>query len=199
MTFKINDSQDQWPNQVSLVQADAVHTVPVYDANVSQNDLPSRASRYRFPAESTGNMMRPWRKGVARVVPALQRMSAHFHEQQTTLQPVTAFLLQPKWSSCAPCNELQGMQCSPRPQHCPSLHVRINSLSPGQTGAASRRPLHGVHLFWWPCGVTYRKVIQGYFWKSETKQKTIRKLTFQWVSKNCVTWHVQYKNRKCSG
>ena len=80
-----------------------------------------------------------------------------------------------------PCNELQGMQCSPRLQHCPSLHIRINSLSPGQTGAASRRPLRGIHLFWWPCGVTYKKVIQGYFWKSETKnyQKTYLPVGFK--------------------
>ena len=174
MTFKINDSQDQcqWPNQVSMVQADAIHTVPVYDASVSQTNLPSRASHYRFPAESTGNRMRPWRKGGGASCPSTAENVSPLSWAANHI-PACDCIFYCSQSGALVCQAMNFRACNAVHDHNAVHHCTSESIHFLQDRLVL--PTEGPCVaFIFPDGhveLTYRKVIQGNFWKSETKQK----------------------------
>lgn len=136
---------------------------------------PAESTGYRVPTESTGNMMRPWRKGAgaswpstAENVSPLSRAANHAPACDCIFTAAKVELLcAMQWTSG------HAMQSTTTTL---SIIAPQNQFIFSRTDwCCHRRPLRGVHLFWWPCGVPYRMDIRGHFRKlgknklSETK------------------------------
>lgn len=120
-------------------------------------------------------------RGVARVVPALQRMSAHFHEQQTTFQPVTAFFTAAKVELLCAKQWTSGhaMQSTTTTL---SITAHQNRFTFSRTDWCCQQKAPAWHSSF--LMAMWSNIQEGHSWsflKIRNKTKTIRKLTFQWV------------------